>query len=261
MEKPIISFSHATFSYGETVALEDITLQVSPGEILGIIGPNGSGKTTMLRAILGLILPISGSLQIFDCACEDLRCHHRARIGYLPQKKAIDPHFPITVLEAVIMGRYSSLGLFRRPTREDRTIALSALEDVGMETHRTRPLGYLSGVQQQRVLIARALAQKPQVLLLDELTTGIDTPTQHTLLELVARLQALFHLTVLLVSHDINMISPYVHRLALLNKRLYAVGPPRSVLTQDTLSQIYGKEVIVTGKAIGPYVIVADHHR
>ncbi|MDA2912178.1 ATP-binding cassette domain-containing protein, partial [Nitrospiraceae bacterium AH_259_D15_M11_P09] len=144
---------------------------------VGVIGPNGSGKTTLCRAILGLMRPLEGSLQIFDCACEKLRCHHRARIGYLPQKGVLERNFPITVLEAVMMGRYGALGLFRRPRQQDREIAVEALENVGMQDHRNTALGHLSGGQQQRVLIARALAQKPQVLLLDEPTTGVDITT------------------------------------------------------------------------------------
>src|SRR3989304_7843661 len=111
----IIKFSHATIAYQQRAALEDISLEIRQGEFVGIIGPNGSGKTTLLKSILGLVRPVKGSVQIFDCACYKLRCHHKAKIGYIPQKGQIDSNFPVTVSETVMMGRYSSLGLLRDP--------------------------------------------------------------------------------------------------------------------------------------------------
>ena len=260
MKKPlhnVVAFSHATYTLGQTTALEDVSLGITEGEFVGIIGPNGSGKTTILRAILGLILPRTGTLQIFDCACEHLRCHHRARIGYLPQKGRIDRNFPITVLETVIMGRYGVRGLFHRSGKEDMAIALQALEEVRMQDLQHQPFGELSGGQQQRILIARALAQQPEVLLLDEPTTGIDTTTQHTILELIRRLHRELQLTVLLVTHDINLISPLVDRLVLLNTRLFANGHPKDVLQYDILAQVYGSTIIVTDNQ---YVIGGDSH-
>lgn len=257
MAAPIIRFSHATFGFPGVVALEDITLDIAEGEFMGIIGPNGSGKTTLCRAILGLMHPVSGSLKIFDCACEELRCHHRARIGYLPQKESLDRNFPITVLETVLMGRYGALGLFKRPSKRDREIAMRALESVNMHDHWKTALGHLSGGQQQRVFIARALAQQPQVLLLDEPTTGLDITTQHGVLDLVQRLHRDLGLTVLLVTHDINMIRERVDRLALLKTRLYAAGPSAEVLRPDLLREVYGKDLVITEKDL---IIVEDYH-
>lgn len=257
MGNPIIRFDHASFGFPGVVALEDISLEIAEGEFVGVIGPNGSGKTTLCRAVLGLMRPLRGSLQIFDCACEELRCHHRARIGYLPQKGVLDRNFPITVLETVMMGRYGALGLLRRPGARDRELALEALANVGMQDHRDTALGHLSGGQQQRVLIARALAQQPRVLLLDEPTTGIDITTQHSVLDLIRRLHRDLGLTVLLITHDINMIRPHVDRLVLLKTRLYAAGPPEEVLRPDVLRQVYGKELVITEKDL---VIVEDYH-
>jgi len=256
----IIRFSDATIAYQGHLALDHINLDISAGEFIGIIGPNGSGKTTLLKSILGIVRPIEGSVQIFDCVCHKLRCHHKARIGYIPQKDQIDPNFPVTVMETVMMGRYSSLGLLKRPGKRDRELALKALREVEMEDYAGKPLGHLSGGQQQRVLIARALAQQPEVLLMDEPTTGIDTPTQHSIISLISNLHKNLNLTVLLVTHDINMISPYVDRMALLKVRLYAVGTPAEVLREKTLREIYGKEVVVTTKEGGTYVIVGDYH-
>jgi ABC-type Mn2+/Zn2+ transport system ATPase subunit len=239
------------------VALKDISLDIAEGEFVGVIGPNGSGKTTLCRAILGLLPPMSGHLQIFDCACEELRCHHRARIGYLPQKESLDRNFPITVLETVMMGRYGVLGLFKRPSRRDRDIALHALENVGMQDYGRTALGNLSGGQQQRVFIARALAQQPHVLLLDEPTTGIDITTQYSVLDLVQRLHCDLGLTVLLVTHDINMIRERVNRLVLLKTRLAAAGPPGEVLRTEILRDVYGKDLVITEKDL---IIVEDYH-
>ncbi len=258
--KPIVRFSHATFAYSNRIALEDITLDLMEGEFVGIIGPNASGKTTFLKGILGLLFPIQGTLQIFDCACEALRCHHRARIGYLPQKEMIDPHYPITVWEVAMMGRYGAIGLFRRPDKADREIVLESLQAVGMDTLKDSSFGNLSGGQQQRVLIARALAQRPEILLLDEPTTGIDATTQHHLIELVQRLHRDYHLTILFVTHDINIISPFVDSLLLLKTKLYGKGPPHEILTQETLSHVYGKEIILAERDKRPYVIINDTH-
>jgi len=257
MNKTIIHFEHASFGFPGVVALKDITLAIAEGEFIGVIGPNGSGKTTLCRAILGLLHPLEGSLQIFDCACEELRCHHRASIGYLPQKGSLDKHFPITVMEAVMMGRYGALGLLRRPGAADRRLVLEALGQVGMADHRDTALGELSGGQQQRVFIARALAQQPRVLLLDEPTTGIDITTQHSVLDLIKRLHRDLGLTVVFITHDINMIRPHVDRLVLLKTRLYAAGRPEEVLKPDVLSQVYGKELVITDR---DQVIVEDYH-
>ncbi|HJU04244.1 MAG TPA: metal ABC transporter ATP-binding protein [Nitrospiraceae bacterium] len=257
MACPIIRFSHASFGFPGVVALQDITLEIAEGEFVGVIGPNGSGKTTLCRAVLGLMPPLKGSLQIFDCACEKLQCHHRAKIGYLPQKGVLDKYFPITVLETVMMGRAGVLGLFNRPGKQDREIARESLSHVGMLDHEHTALGQLSGGQQQRVFIARALAQQPQVLLLDEPTTGIDIVTQHSVLDLIRRLHRDLGLTVLLITHDINMIRTHVDRLVLLKTKLFAAGPPDEVLKPDILSQVYGKDLVITDK---DWIIVEDYH-
>lgn len=257
MSKSIIRFDHATFGFPGVIALKDISLDIAEGEFVGVIGPNGSGKTTLCRAVLGLMAPIEGSLRIFDCSCEELRCHHRAKIGYLPQKGMIDRNFPVTVLEAVMMGRYGALGLFKRPTKRDRDIALEALAHVRMDSHRDTALGHLSGGQQQRVFIARALAQQPQVLLLDEPTTGLDITTQHSVVELVQHLHRELGLTVLLITHDINMIRSRVDRLVLLKTRLFAAGPPTEVMKPEILGQVYGKDLVITDKDL---IIVEDYH-
>lgn len=255
--EPIICFEHASFGFPGLIALKDISLAIYEGEFIGIIGPNGSGKTTLCRAVLGLLAPVEGHLHIFDCACDELRCHHRAKIGYLPQKGVVDRNFPVTVLETVMMGRYGALGLFKRPGRKDRDIAQEALAQVGMDSHKDHSLGQLSGGQQQRVFIARALAQQPKVLILDEPTTGLDITAQHNVIELVQQLHDELKLTVLLITHDINMIRSRVDRLVLLKTRLFAAAPPTEVLKPEILHQVYGKDLVITEKDL---VIVEDYH-
>lgn len=257
---PIIQFSNATFSYNGHTALEGVTLDVQEGEFVGVIGPNGSGKTTLLKGLLGLIYPSSGALQIFDCACEELRCEHRARIGYLPQKEKTDPNYPITIFEVAMMGRYGAIGLIKRPTKADREIVLESLEAVGMSSLKNHPFGQLSGGEQQRVLIARALSQRPDILLLDEPTTGIDATTQKRLSDLICRLHQQYKLTIVFVTHDINMISPIAETLIVLNNRLHAKGRPEEILTKEILSPVYGEEVIVAKRDQKPYIIVHDTH-
>ncbi len=258
--KPIITAEHATLGYPNKVALTDISLAIYEGEFVGIIGPNGSGKTTFLKGILGLLPPISGRLQIFDCACEAMRCHHRAKIGYLPQKGWVDPHYPITAWEVALMGRFGAIGLFKRPSKADRDIVMASLTAVGMEPYSDFPFGALSAGQQQRVLIARALSQRPQILLLDEPTTGIDTAAQCQLLDLVCHLHQTYRLTILFVTHDINMISTVVDTLMLLNGRLFGKDVPTALLTKETLSLVYGKEVVLEERGKKPYVMVSDAH-
>ena len=257
MNHPIIRFDQATFGFPGVIALEDISLSIPESEFVGVIGPNGSGKTTLCRAVLGLMAPLRGTLRVLDCACEELRCHHRALIGYLPQKGMLDRNFPVTVLEAVMMGRYGALGLFRRPARKDRDIAREALAQVEMDHHRDSALGALSGGQQQRVFIARALAQQPRILLLDEPTTGLDLTAQHSVVGLIQQRHRDLKLTVLMITHDINMIRSRVDRLVLLKTKLFAEGPPREVLIPEILSQVYGKDLVITDK---DFVIVEDYH-
>lgn len=255
--EPIIRFDHASFGFPGVIALKDISLSINAGEFVGVIGPNGSGKTTLCRAILGLMAPVEGHLHIFDCACDALRCHHRAKIGYLPQKGVVDRNFPVTVLETVMMGRYGALGLFTRPGAKDRAIAMEALSHVEMDKHKDTALGHLSGGQQQRVFIARALAQQPKVLLLDEPTTGLDMTAQHNVIELIEHLHDELRLTIVLITHDINMIRSRVDRLVLLKTRLFASGPPAEVLKPEILSQVYGKDLVITDK---DFIIVEDYH-
>jgi ABC-type Mn2+/Zn2+ transport system ATPase subunit len=181
----------------------------------------------------------------------------RSHIAYVPQKEEVDWQFPVTVHDVVMMGRYPHSGWLRRSTNEDRRITNEVLARVDMLEYSGTQIGQLSGGQQQRVFIARALAQQPKVLILDEPTTGLDITTQHNVIELVQHLHEELRLTVLLITHDINMIRSRVDRLVLLKTRLFAAGTPSEVLKPEILYQVYGKELVITEKDL---VIVEDYH-
>lgn len=204
-----------TVYYQETSVLEDINLVIRFGEILGIIGPNGAGKTTLLKVLLGLKEPSKGQVEILGLPPKEGRRY----LGYVPQSFSFERDFPITVWEVVLMGR---LGLSRPPRRyhdTDHELALEALEEVEMAHLKNRPIGHLSGGQMQRVLVARALARRPQLLLLDEPTASIDTPTQASFYELLNQLKK--RMGIVLVTHDIGAVSTYVDKVACLNRHLY----------------------------------------
>ncbi len=199
---------------GRTV-LEEVFLKVEEGDFLGLIGPNGGGKTTLLKAILGLVRPYRGRVLVFGMSPEAAR----TRVGYLPQKSLFDQKFPISSVEVVMMGRYGRMGLFGRYSSEDRAAALAALAAVGMEEHADREIGALSGGQQQRIFVARALVSEPDLLLLDEPATGIDSSRQREFYELLRDLNE--KMTIIMVSHDISAVSTYVKKIACVNKKLY----------------------------------------
>ena len=174
----LITFDHATLGYGRRVVLSDITFDIPAGDFLGLVGPNGAGKTTILRAILGSLEPLQGTVTI----------EPGVRFGYVPQRDSVDYGFPLKVLDVVMMGRYDRIGLMRRPSQADRTLAADALDHVGIGHLAEQQLNALSGGQKQRVLIARALVGDPNVLVLDEPTNGMDLVSTTQILGLVREL-------------------------------------------------------------------------
>jgi zinc transport system ATP-binding protein len=205
--------------------LEDISLEIETGSFVGVLGPNGAGKSTLLKVILGLIRPDKGEVFIFGETPLKLR-RSRHIIGYLPQRPLSNPHFPVSVLDVVLMGRYGLLGLGRRPSRRDKEIALHQLHQVGMTHHAGSAIGGLSGGEQQRVFIARALSVEPKLLILDEPTISLDACAQDELYELIHGLQKQMELTVIMVSHDIGAISGHVGEIICLNQRIYVHQAP-----------------------------------
>jgi ABC-type Mn2+/Zn2+ transport system ATPase subunit len=218
--------------------LVDARIEPPPG-VLSLVGPNGSGKTTVLRAILGTVRPRRGEVLIHTGA------NRASLFGYVPQRETIDPILPYTVHEIVLMGRIRRIGLFRRPSGEDRDAVGRALDHVAIAELRDRPLKDLSGGQKQRVLIARALASDPRVLILDEPTNGMDLSSRVSILELINRLHVDDGLTIIMVSHLLDDVANHVHRLVLMEKGDFLVGDAGTVLTAENLSAMYHMPVRV----------------
>jgi ABC-type Mn2+/Zn2+ transport system ATPase subunit len=255
----VIELDHATVRYQDLVALEEVTFRVAAGEFVALIGPNGSGKTTLVKTILGLVKLASGAARLFDKLPEQLDGEWK-RVGYVPQLAQIDARFPIRVLDVVLMGRYGRLGLIRRPGRRDREAARRTLEQVGIADLARRPIGRLSGGQRQRVLVARALANEPELLLLDEPTTGVDVGTSEGLFDL---LDVLHHqgMTILVVSHDVGVVAQRVDQVACINRRLVAHGRPEEVLSGEVLGCMYGPQAALVGHGQVPHIVVQQHGR
>ncbi|MBN1395807.1 MAG: ABC transporter ATP-binding protein [Pirellulales bacterium] len=234
----VISLREVTFSYGGPPVLEDVGFSVGPREAVCMVGPNGGGKTTLVKLVLGLLNPQRGEIRLFG---ESPR-RQRRRAGYVPQHIQYDPRFPVSVMDIVLMGRLGQGGI-RGLTgwygRDDRRAAIDALEQVGMEPLRRRPFSALSGGQRQRVLIARALCCRPELLLLDEPTANVDTAVECRLAELLAELNR--RMAIVMVSHDLGFVSGLVERVICVNRRV-AVHPT-SDLTGKTIHELYGGEV------------------
>ncbi|MEX0776644.1 MAG: metal ABC transporter ATP-binding protein [Phycisphaeraceae bacterium] len=238
-----LTVRHLTVSYEARPVLRSVSFSVPRGELVGIVGPNGAGKSTLLKAILGLLKPDTGQVLIFGQPIQT--CRHR--VAYVPQTEAVDWDFPVTVAEVVLMGRYSHMGLFRRPSRSDRDDAAHALELVGMTEFANRHIRHLSGGQQQRVFIARALCQHADVLLLDEPFTGVDAATEQAIFTLINELRAQGR-TLLVVNHDLSVLEKF-GMLMLLNQRIVAFGPVKQVLTDENLKRTYGGRLSLLERA------------
>lgn len=232
-------------NYDKTPVLWDISLEIPNGKIVGIIGPNGAGKSTFIKASLGLIKPISGKIECFGepiSAC-------RRRIGYVPQRESVDWDFPILVRDLVMMGRYGSLGVFRRPRQADWAIVDHYLERVGLTPYADRQINQLSGGQQQRAFIARALVQEADIYFMDEPFAGVDMATELVIVDIMRQLKDKGK-TVFVVHHDLNTVESYFDWLIMLNMRLIACGPMVEVFNPDTLNMAYGKSYALFDEAL-----------
>jgi zinc transport system ATP-binding protein len=239
------------FKDGHTV-LEAINLDLVEKDFLGLIGPNGGGKSTLLKVMLGLIKPDQGEVRILGHSPQEAR----GNVGYMPQKTLFDPSFPVKAFDVVLMGRYSRAGLLKRYSQADRAAALQALEAVGMAGFSEREIGSLSGGEQQRVFVARSLVSEPKLLLLDEPTAGVDAPQEKEFYDLLCRLNRKKGIAIVLVSHDITAISKYVNKIACLNQRLYYHGSKE--LTNEDIEKAYGCpiEMIAHGT---PHRVLREH--
>lgn len=229
-------------AYNEHPVLEGLDLALDEGRFLGIVGPNGGGKTTLLRILLGLLKPTSGTVHVFGE--EPGRISPRGLIGYLPQRKTVEAGtLPLRAIDVVSMGLYGRLGFFRNPGKKDLEQAVKILGMMGIEDLAYAAFDRLSGGQQQRVAIARAIVGNPRLLVLDEPSAAIDIAAQEDFYHLLKGLQNRLGLTIVMVSHDIAVISSYVDEIACLNRTLRYHGSPVGALTDEVLTSLYGKRV------------------
>lgn len=252
MSEKIVSIKDLWVYRAEHAVLEDINLELEAGDFLGLIGPNGGGKSTLLKAMLGLIKPDRGSISLFGLQ----PAAARSRVGYMPQKTVFDRSFPVSVHDVVLMGRYSRRGLMHRYGSADREAALRALEAVGMQDRANREIGALSGGEQQRVFVARSLVSDPDLLLLDEPTAGVDSAQQTEFYDLLCHLNCDLSIAIVLVSHDITAISKHVKKIACLNQRLYYHDSKE--LSNDDIEKAYGCPVEMIAHGM-PHRVLREH--
>ncbi len=238
--------------YDHRAALENVDLDVATGSLVAIFGPNGGGKSTLLKLIADLIQPWSGSVQVLG-APAGREAH---RIAYVPQAELVDWSFPVSVWDVAMMGRYPRLGPWRRPRPADHEAVAQALERVGMAGLRASQIGALSGGQRRRAFLARAIAAEPDLYLLDEPVTGVDVTTQEDLMALLAA-EASSGRTAIATTHDLAAAAEHFTTVVAINQRVIAVGPSSLVLDPDVLSKTYGGHLLVLGSQA---VVMDDAH-
>ncbi|GGB91640.1 metal ABC transporter ATP-binding protein [Cellulomonas carbonis] len=226
-----------TVRYRETVALEDVTLDVGAGQACGLVGMNGSGKSTLFRTVVGLVRAQAGSVEVLGGSVAQARA--RGAVGYVPQQDDLDRDFPVSVRDVVLMGRYHRMGPTRRARPDDDRAVAEALARVGLEGLAGRQIGRLSGGQRQRVLLARALAQEARLLLLDEPFTGLDVMSQAAVTEVLREIVDAGG-SVLVSTHDLSVLPDLCSRSVLLHHRVLAAGPTADVLTPANLARTFG---------------------
>ncbi|MDQ6797069.1 MAG: metal ABC transporter ATP-binding protein [Actinomycetota bacterium] len=240
---PLLDLHDVSHTYGEQPVLLDIDLDIGDGDVIGIVGPSGSGKTTLLRILLGSVCPTHGTVQR----------RRGLRAGYVPQVETVNWQFPVTVAEVVLMARTDGRRWPWPSTAERREVA-EVLERLGIGDLGHRHIRELSGGQQQRVFIARALLGRPDILFLDEPTSGVDVRTRHEVLHLLDELHD-DGLAIVLSTHDLNGIAAHLPQLLCLNVRVAGFGPPSEVLTSDVLERVYGAPMDVLEHAGMPLVV------
>jgi len=243
----IIEFSDVSIGYGSKIIHRNINLSIERNDFIGIVGPNGAGKTTFLKTLLGNIKPLTGKVE-----------KNNLVFGYVPQRDVVQPILPYNVHDVVMMGRYSLIGLFKSPGKVDEEAVNECIDRVGISSLKAFTYNSLSGGQRQRVLIARALAVKPDVLILDEPTNGLDTPSHNSVLNLISDLQAEFNLTVLIVSHLLTDVANLVKKIILFEKDSFQFGLTDEIISEQNLTKTYSSDIEVK-KVDGEYLITSKH--
>ncbi|TME32978.1 MAG: metal ABC transporter ATP-binding protein [Chloroflexi bacterium] len=250
--QPAVRLTAVTAGYDHRPALEEIDLEIEPGSLVAIFGPNGGGKSTLLKLIADLIQPWSGTVEVLGEPAG--RTAHR--IAYVTQAELVDWSFPVSVWDVAMMGRYPRLGPWRRPGPVDHDAVAAALERVGMTELRSSQIGSLSGGQRRRAFLARAIASEPDLYLLDEPVTGVDVTTQEDLMALLASETAAGR-TAIATTHDLAAAAEHFTTVVALNQRIIAVGPSSLVLDPEVLSKTYGGHLLVLGNQA---VVMDDAH-
>jgi len=236
--RTLIELESAWVSLAGSTVLEDISFSLKEKMFLGVVGPNGAGKTTLLRVVLGLVRPERGTVRVMGMTPGELK-HELHHIGYMPQQVVFDPVFPVSVFDVVMMGRTCCIGTFRFPTRTDREAVREGIMMVGLEGLERRPIGELSGGEQKRAFLARALCRETHILLLDEPTAGLDLPAQQQFMELLVRLKEQLGLSVIFVSHDVNVLARFADEMVCINRTMHLHGKPQEVLGSEKLKEAY----------------------
>jgi len=241
--KNIIEIKDVSFGYDKNKdILKNINLEIHKGDYIGFVGPNGSGKTTLIKVILGLLEFREGSIKIFNQDLKNFKDWNK--IGYVSQRISnFDNNFPLTVEEVVLMGRYSGKKLGGRITDDDRKLTQESLQEVGMWDYRDRLIGDLSGGQMQRVFIARALVSKPEIIFLDEPTTGIDEKSENDFYLLLQELNKKMGITLVIVSHDIERLTREVMHIVCINQTLTCHTTPEEFIKESQTSNMFGEDV------------------
>lgn len=251
-ESPAVIVENLTVSMGGHVILDRIHLRVDHKDFLGIIGPNGGGKTTLLKTIVGLVQPDKGTVRIYGRPPRAAR----RRVGYVPQHTENDSRFPVSVRDVVLMGRVKKRGLFHRLNTEDKETAERVLKQVDMWTLRNRQIGELSGGQKQRVLIARALSTNPDLLVLDEPAAALDTTVGKSLYGLLTRLNE--HITIIMVTHDMGVVARSVTSVACLSRKLFSHDDVKKV-DPAVLEKTYGCPIDIIAHGSFPHRVFGPH--
>ena len=241
-----------TCGYHRRPIFRDVTLTLHAGQLAGLVGPTGSGKTTLLKALLGLVRPWLGTVRVFGAPVTRAT---RARIGYVPQLETLDWQFPVTAEQVVLMGAYRGMSWLPWCRASEREAAFQLMDQLGIAECIGRHIRELSGGQQQRVFLARALLGKPQLLILDEPTVGVDLKTQHDILHLLENLSQQ-GITILLTTHDLNAVAAHLPWLICFNRGVIAQGPPDLVFTPNILRATYASEMLVLRQH--GYLLVAN---